>query len=292
MKIQLLTAFMTVSLLVGCQSTGIQTTENIPSKNIPPKTPDLSLDLEGSKHRVWKEASFKGIRSELKEGEIIIFKDVESRALAGNSGYYYLGHIYSTDGQLLFDKKHALSDVGVINFKNNKIRKDINPEVVDSDRGVRYHGDATVHYGFSTTYWKTTGGGEPKAIPVRDYKSSSANIHKVAENDWRSLRLNCIAGNIYVGFSNDKNIYAADNEDITVTVFHPYSKGKEYSSKASGHTGVFLKVDDYIERILLEESAIKLVAFSHSNRNFTELTAYNNGLAEAYSRVKNNCTKD
>lgn len=248
---------------------------------------DLSKELEGSQHKVWKEVSFKGIRSELKEGEVIIFKDVEARVLADKSDYFYLGHIYSADGQLLFDKKYSLGDVGVIKFKGNRIDKNIDPEVVNSLRGVRYHGSADAIYGYSSTYWVSTGGDSPNAMPVMDYKAPGR--HKVAENDRTGLRLNCISKSIYASFNNEKNIYAAVNEDITVTVFFPYSEGKRYQSNSIGHTGVSLKVDEYIERLILEEDAIKFVAYSQDNRNFTEVTAYNNGLAEAYTRVKNSC---
>lgn len=278
-------SLLVMSVLAGCQSSVMSNTGKTN-----PALVNFIQELEGTQHKVWKEASFKGIRSELKEGELITFKSVEAKPLYNNSGYYYLGYIYSADGQRLFDKKYSLSDVGVLAFKGNKIDKSVNLEVVNSERGVRYHGNPEVDYGFSTAYWKSSGGDEPKAIPVRDYKSPSFNSHKVAENYWSGLHLNCIDGSVYVYFNNKDNIYAADNEKITVTVYFPYSEGKHYQSRAIGHTGVLLKVDSYIERILLEEDAIKLVAYSHVNRGVAELTAYNNGLAEAYARVNGICS--
>jgi len=286
MKNKLLTSLMSISLLAGCQVIDSSAPEN----NIP-KGPDLSLVLEGTKHRVWKEAAYVGVRSELKEGEMIVFRDVVARPSYNSAEYFYLGHIYSTDGQLLFDKKYSLADVGVIDFKGYEITKGVDLEAVYSERGVRYHGNAILKGNFSTTYWKTTGGDDPRATPVRDYQGSPARPRKVAETQSSHLRLSCIGRDVYVGFSNDENIYAAINENITVTVLYPYSTGKIYLSKSDGHTGVSLQVDSYIERILLEESAIKLTAYSHSNRDFTRLTAYNNGLAEAYSRVRHNCLK-
>ncbi|MEZ9627430.1 hypothetical protein [Aliivibrio fischeri] len=285
MKFSVIASMTALSLLAGCQSTTLSNTTK-------PTAPlvDLSNELEGSTHKVWKEVSFKGIRSELKDGEVIIFKDVVAKPSYNNSEYYYIGHIYSADNQLLFDKKYTLADVGVVKFKGNKIDKAINPDVVSSTRGIRYHGNSDVVEGFSSTYWKSSGGDTPRVMPVRDYKSSITGSHKIAENNWTGLRLTCISNSIYASFNNEKNIYAADNEDITVTVSFPYTEGKRYRSKAIGHTGVSLKVDPYIERILLEEDAIKFVAYSHANREFTEVTAYNNGLAEAYTRVKNNCS--
>ncbi|AUL97448.1 hypothetical protein [Vibrio vulnificus] len=284
MKFSLISSTTALILLTGCQSTSVPSSAQATTPLI-----DLSKELEGTQHKIWKEASFKGIRSELKEGEIITFKDVEAKPSYNNSEYYYIGYIYSDDGRLLFDQKYTLSDVGVIQFKGNKINKVVNPEVVNASRGIRYHGNSEVNDGFSSTYWKSSGGDAPKAMPVRDYKSSITGSHKIAENHWTGLRLSCISNNVYASFNNEKNIYAADNEDITVTVSFPYSEGKRYQSKSIGHTGVSLKVDPYIERILLKEDAIKLVAYSHANRSFTEVTAYNNGLAEAYARVKHNC---
>ncbi|WP_318440374.1 hypothetical protein [Photobacterium leiognathi] len=284
MKLNVITSIVVLGLLAGCQST---TTSNTSQPSI--ELIDLSSELENSKHKVWKEASFKGIRSELKEGETIVFKEVEAKKSYNGTEYYYLGYIYSEDGQLLFDKKYTLSDVGVVKFKGNHIDKAVDPEVVSSSRGIRYHGIPDVNDGFSTTYWKRSGGGAPKAMPVRDYKSTTFGAHKVAQDHWTGLRLNCISNHVYASFSNKKNIYAADGEEITVTVSFPYSEGKQYTSRAIGHTGVSIKVDSYIERILLEEDAIKLEAYSHANHGFTEVTAYNNGLAEAYTRVKNSC---
>lgn len=282
MNIKNIMLLLTLSFLASCQSAGI-------INLVGNKENDISSKLEGAKFKVWKEASFKGIRDELKEGETITFKNVEAKELYDHSGYYYLGYIYSADGQKLFDEKYTLSDVGVIDFKEYKINKKIDSSVVSTSRGVRYHGNPEVNDGFSSTYWKSTGGDNPMAIPVRDYKSTSSNKHDVAQTDSSGLYLSCISGSVYLSFNDKDNIYAADNEDITVTIYYPYSQGKSYESRANGFTGVSLKVDSYIDRILLNEDAIKLEAYSHSNRNLTEITVYNNGLAEAYSRIKNNC---
>lgn len=285
MSLKNITSLLTLILLASCQSSGIVNLVGNRTNKV-----DISSKLEGTHHKVWKEVSFKGIRQELKEGEIITVRDVEANELYDHSGYYYLGYIYSADGQKLFDKKYSLSDVGVIDFKGYKFDKKIDPAVVSASRGVRYHGNTEVQSDFSSTYWKSTGGNAAMATPVIDYKSTLTNKHEVAQTDRSGLYLSCISGNVYLSFSNKDNIYAADNEDVTVTVFYPYAKGKDYESKAIGFTGVSLKVDAYIERILLKEDAIKLEAYSHSNRDFIEVTAYNNGLAEAYSRVKNNCS--
>lgn len=307
MNINIFTLILSLCFLASCQSTRPINLEKDKTTDIDHKSErnkssdsssnpevnkinDISSKLEGAKFKVWKEASFKGIRNELKEGEIITFKKVEAKELYDHSGYYYLGYIYSADNKMLFDEKYSLSDVGVIDFSGYKIDKRIDSAIVHSLRGVRYHGNPEVQDGFSSTYWKSTGGDNPTAIPVQDYKSTLTNKHDVAQIDSSGLYLSCISGNVYLSFSNKDNIYAADNEDITVTVFYPYSHGKKYASTAYGFTGVSLRVDSYIGRILLKEDAIKLEAYSHSNRNFTEITAYNNGLAEAYSRVKNNCS--
>jgi len=172
------------------------------------------------------------------------------------------------------------------------INKEVNGDVVNTTRGVRYHGDVITSFtGFSEDYWKTSGGAEPKAIQVRDFTLAIANKYDVAKTNDNGLRMSCFKENVYISFSNSNNIYAATGEDITVTVYSPYLEGRKYQSEAVAHTGVSLKVDAYIDRILLEDDAIKLQAYSHANRKFTEITAYNNGLSEAYTRVKNNCSK-
>jgi len=291
MNIKLSTSIITTILLAACQTTApnIGATEASKQKSTPPKAsiqPDLSSKLENTKHKVWKEASYKGIRSELKEGEIIIFKNVEAKK-SSDGGYYYLGDIYSEDNQKLFDKKYGLSDVGVVKSKRQSIDKNINPDTINSTRGLKYHGVVTLNNGFSETYWKSTAGGSPKSTPVRDYRNKYSDTHKVAETVDNGLRLHCLNGSVHLAFSGD--IFAAQGETTTVSIYYPYSKGKDYSTKAVGHNSIWLTIDKYIERILIEEDAIKLVAYSNINGNFIENTSYNNGLAEAYSRVKSNC---
>ena len=295
MHIKLTTLILTTVLLFGCQTTTSRIApiqlvlssidENSTSKTAPIQ-PDISSELEDTKHKVWKEASYKGIRSELKEGEIIIFKNVEAK-ISSDGSYYYLGDIYSIDNQKLFDTKYSLGDIGIFKY-NHTIDRTVNPDAVISSRGVQYHGVVTSKNGFSDTYWKTTGGDSPKATPVRDFRSKLFSTHKVAETENNGLNLYCLKGGVEMTFSGD--IFAAQGENSTVTVYYPYSKGKEYSTKSVGHNSVWLTIDEYIERILLEEDAIKLVAYSHVNGGLIENTSYINGLAEAYSRVKSNCS--
>ena len=282
MKLQHGICLLAALMMVGC----VTTTKVPPAPSAPPAPPNLSQALEGTKYKIWKEASYVGIRSELQDGETIIFKNVEVKFDSSSNDYYYLGNIYSLDGHLLFDKKYTLNDVGVIEMKWN-INKEVNNDVIKATRGVRYHGDAVIKNSFSQTYWKTTGGNEPTATAVSNYISSFGN--EVAKTKKNGVRMRCFTGNIYISFDNRK-IYAATGEDITVTVYSPYSKKKDYQSQAIGNTGVSLKVDKYIDRILLEDDAIKLRAFSHANQKFASVTAYNNGLTEAYTRVKNNCS--
>lgn len=293
------------SMLLGCQSTKNNESGNQGQAAVsanatysPPPADsyfsietdpnNLSSELEGTQHKIWKEAAYIKIRKELHEGEVIVFKNVEAK-IKSDGGYYYLGNIYSREGELLFDSKYSLPDVGVYKFEHNDIVKTVDREVINTNRGVIYHGVVTEKEHFSDVYWKSTGGESPEAIPVRDYKSKK--IHKVAERYTNGLHVSCVNKNVYIGFDNAKNIYAANGESIVVSVTYPYSSEKLYSSKSVGFTGVILKVDRYIERILLEEDAIKLSAFSKSNKRHTYLTSYNNGLAEAYSRVKSICSK-
>ncbi|WP_351188634.1 hypothetical protein [Shewanella sp. TB4-MNA-CIBAN-0142] len=297
---KLLIAIFVSALIAGCQSTSNKApvSQDEPSNSSLLEVPfdsyfsietdpqNLSSTLEGTQHKIWREAAYKELRSELNEGEIVVFKNVEAKRKALGGGYFYLGDIYSLDGQNLFDKKYTLSDVGVINFKPYELNKSVNQKVVITTRGTIYHGSVTDEKNdYTSVYWKSTGGSLPNAIPVRDYKKS----HKIAEQYKTGLQVSCNGGAVYIGFNKNDYIYAANGEPITVKVYYPYSKGKDYLSKSVGFTGVFLKVDNHIERIILEEDAIKLLAYSKYNRGFTEITAYNNGLAEAYSRVKYSC---
>jgi len=63
MGIKLLISLISIIATSGCQSTN----SSFPIEK--PITPNLSQELEGTKHRVWKEASYKAIRSEIADGE-------------------------------------------------------------------------------------------------------------------------------------------------------------------------------------------------------------------------------
>lgn len=298
-----ITLGVSFGLLLGCQSTNhyhSEKDEGLNKTQAPIFTPpadsyysietdpeNISVNLEGSKHKVWKAIAYVGVANELKDGEVILFKNVEAKR-KHDGGFYYLGNVYSLDGQLLFEKKYSLSDVGVVEFNQDNIVKTVDNKVVNTTRGVVFHGNVDEKKGFSETYWKSNGGDTPKAIPVRDYVGRTEK--RVAERYFNGLQITCISGAVYIGFDNEENIYAANGESTVITVTYPYSSGKLYPSKSVGFTGVSLKVDPYIERILLEEDAIQLSAFSNFNKKRTWLTTYNNGLAEAYSRVKNLCT--
>lgn len=265
------------SSLLGCQST--------PRVN-------LSHKLEGSQHKVWKEAAYLNLRNELKDGEIIIFKNVESRWASRLSDYQYFGDIYSLDGQKLFNQKYELYGVGVIAHKGHEIIKTISPDVINSTRGIQYHGNTFADKGRTVYFWKTNGGDAPKALPMIKSNLYSDFLYQSDQDerlDTSGLFIGCSSGDVYLSLNNPENIFAAVGESITITVYYPYNVGKKYTSKAISHTGFLLRVDDYLERILLEEDAIKLEAYSQSNKQFSQVTAYNNGLAEAYMRVKNNC---
>ncbi len=60
MKLRVIAAMTALSLLAGCQSTSLS---NSNKSKIP--LVDLSKKLEGSQHKVWKGASYKGIRNKL-----------------------------------------------------------------------------------------------------------------------------------------------------------------------------------------------------------------------------------
>ena len=279
MNTKLTTPIIAAILLFGCQTAPLKTVAI---------QPDMNNKFENTQHKVWKEVSYKGIKNNLKEGEVIIFKNVEIISRP-NGSFYYLGDIYSIDNQKLFDEKYTLSDIGVINSKRY-IDKTVNSAAVMATRGIQYHGISISKNGFSDTYWKTMGGESPKAIPVRDFRSNSPGKNKVAETFNNGLYLHCVDGQVHMEFSSD-DFFAAKGESTTVTVYYPYSKGKEYPTETLGYKSVWLTIDNYIERILIEEDAINLVAYSHDNHKFINNTSYNNGLSEAYTRIKRNCSR-
>ncbi|MCY9855301.1 hypothetical protein [Vibrio mediterranei] len=273
--------------LTGCQTTnGYNQVINDTKKQDAVNDAPMITKLEGSTHKIWKEASTLSLRNELVEGETITFKDVEAKHYSTDT--LYLGHIYSSDGQMLFEDKYTLRDVGVYDFSEH-LNKSIDKSKTAKTRGIAYHGDDVfIDSTFSQPRWKTSGGATPKATPIRDYKSFSGDVKK--DEEYKSgLYMTCINKNIYLSFHDQYNTYAANGEDITVSVYYPYSKAKHYETTSLGYNGAGVKVDNYIERILLNEDAIKLSAFSHANKGMIWKTAYNNGMAEAYTRLKTLC---
>ena len=274
-------------LLAGCQSKPYK-----PKTVAQIKVPEnIAYKLEGKKYRVWKEAALLKIRNELLEGEYIVFKNVQAQYSSFYNRYLYLGDAYSLEGKKLFGQQYSLADLGVIKFKAT-IDKNVDDNVVTETRGIYQHGQISHKPEFTgRSYWKTNGGADPSAIPFTqtNLKILPDLSHREQE-DPSGLRISCINQEMLLWFDSQQ-IYSAVDESVTVTVFAPYKEGRVYKSTSLGHKGVWLPVDSYMDDVLRNSEAIKLSAFSNANHRVVEITAFNNGLSEAYARVKNICNK-
>lgn len=280
MKLKLLVSSIAAIASLGCSSTSTNITHEKESNTISKLEKEVK-DLEGSSKKIWIYAAYRKIRNSLEDGETITFKNVTVSPHGG-----ILADIYSSDGHKLFDEKYHPSDVGVITETLNKA---INDSKVTQTRGTLEHGTYFAGKESFTTFWKSTGGSKAEAVLNTHSYFAMVGKDKIKIAN-KPVILSCLSSGVHLSMFDHGSIYAATNEDVTVFINYPSSADPLiYSTTSNGNSGFTMPVDKTLADVLVNEDAISITAISSANKKIIDRVVYNNGTAEAFTRVKNLC---
>ena len=240
--------------------------------------------LEGRKYQVFLGAAYAGIRDQLKDGEVLTLKDVVFEQAAYGQGYYK-AHYLDSRGSQIFADYYALSDVGLLDSRMMAIDTTVSDEKVNQGRGEVLHGktpDQTGEY-MTYLYLSTSNGDSARAYPVSLQKGQSK-----AKSLGHGLSFSCRKGQVF-GVATFTEPFIAINEGAELKFSFPNRVKMSVRGEAIDSESVFFAIPRKLEKMLTSSEAGEL--WVHPDANGPERSSWrNNGLSEAYMRVKRHCS--
>ncbi len=239
--------------------------------------------LEGKKYQVFIGAAFLGIRDQLKDGEILTLKDVVYEPASDGHGYFK-AHFLDSRGSQVFSDYYSFSDVGLLDNRIRTIQTSISEEKVNQNRGMLLHGKTPKQAGERSTYLysSTANGDKARAYPV-----------SLSENDespkqlYRGLSFSCNKGKMS-GVITFSEPFIALTEGATLEFSFPNRVKISVRGEAIDSESVFFSIPNKLETKLINEEAGEVWVNPDVN-NPARFPWLNNGMSEAYVRVKRNC---
>ena len=239
--------------------------------------------LEGKKYQVFLGAAYLGVRDQLKDGEMLTLKDVELKPSPYDRGYFR-AHFLDTSGAQLFTEYYALADVGLLDSRLMEIDTSVTEEKVNQGRGEVLHGKTPEQAGVDSTYlyMSTSNGDKVRAFAVSLNKGTSK------DNQLSSgLSFSCSKGKMY-GVASISEPFIALNEGANLKFSFPGKVNITVRGEAIDSESVFFSIPQKLENQLVKAEAGEL--WVHPDANGPARFPWrNNGMAEAYTRVKRHC---
>lgn len=240
--------------------------------------------LEGKKYKIFLGSAYLGVRNQLKDGEILTLNSVDFVPSLNGRGYFK-AHFLDSKGVRIFPKKYSLSDVGVLDSRIMSIDTSVSMEKVNQGRGELIHGKTPAQLGesYAYLYASTSNGDSVRAHPVslNDYGDKNPKNLQIG------LSFSCSKGKLY-GVADFQETFIATNEGANLKFSFPNLVNVTLRGVAIDYNSVFFEVTSNLESSLINSEAGELVAYPDAN-GVSRISWRNNGLSEAYTRVKRNC---
>lgn len=293
----LLAGLVIVLFVSGCNSTPAEMTR--PSEK--PRTLDVTTiaekpivdqeeeingvtanSLEDKSYRVFLGAAYVGLRDQLKDGEMLTLKDVE----LVNAGYgrsYFKSHFLDSKGSQLFTEYYSLKDVGLLDSRFMEIDVSISKNKVTQNRGEVLHGKVSSKVNEITSlYVSVSNGDTARAYPVNIFKSKG----QAKPSDY-GMSFSCSGGQVF-GVLSLSEPFIALNEGSDVKFSFPDLAMTTVRGKAIDYKSVLFPISGQLELYLIHKQAGELWVYPDANSP-VRFGWLNNGMSEAYSRVKYHC---
>ncbi|WP_429108588.1 hypothetical protein [Aeromonas media] len=239
--------------------------------------------LEGKEYQVFLGAAYLGVRDQLKDGEVLTLKDVKLVPSSYDHGYFQ-AHFLDASGAQLFTDYYSLSDVGLLDSRLMAIETSVSEGKVNQGRGEMLHGKTPEQAGKDSTYlyMSTSNGEKVRAYPVSLIKGDS----KPKPLSY-GLSFSCSKGQMY-GVASFSEPFIALNEGAKLKFSFPGQVNITVRGEAIDSESVFFSIPQKLEKKLINAEAGEL--WVHPDANGPERFPWrNNGMAEAYTRVKRHC---
>lgn len=239
--------------------------------------------LEGKKYQVFIGSAFLGIRDQLKDGEMLTLKDVVYEPTIDGHGYFK-AHYLDSKGSQIFPDYYSFSDVGLLDNRLRTIQTSISEEKVNQNRGVLLHGKTPKLAGEPSTYLysSTSNGDKARAYPV-----SLSEGDESPKRLYSGLSFSCSKGKMS-GVITFSEPFIALTEGATLEFSFPNRVKISVRGEAIDSESVFFSIPNKLEAKLISEDAGEV--WVHPDVNSPARFPWlNNGMSEAYARVKKIC---
>lgn len=239
--------------------------------------------LEGKKYQVFLGAAYIGVREQLKDGETLILKDVVLEPTSSGHGYFK-AHFLDSKGSQLFSDYYALSDVGLLDSRLMTIETSVSNKNMNQGRGEMLHGKTPERTGelMTSLYVSTSNGDTVRAYPVSLYQGDSK-----PKSLSYGLSFSCHKGKMY-SVASFSEPFIAMNEGAELKFSFPRRLKMSVRGEAIDSASVFFSIPQNLEKALVSSEAGELWVHPDANGP-SRLSWRNNGLSEAYMRVKHHC---
>lgn len=239
--------------------------------------------LEGKKYKVFLGAAYVGVRDQLADGEILTLKDVVLEPTSSGRGYFK-AHFLDSKGTQIFSDYYALSDVGLLDSRLMTIDTSISKENLNQGRGEILHGKTSEQAGevMTSLYVSKSNGDTVNASPVSQYQVNS----KPKPLNY-GLSFSCYKGKMY-SVASFSRPFIAMNEGAELKFSFPGPVKISVRGRAIDSEAVSFSIPQRLEKALVSSEAGELWVHPDANGP-SRLSWLNNGLSEAYMRVKHHC---